>query len=227
VKTIHSRGEQPPDADLVVIRSGVLEKRSDEQLRDTAELNRQLHGFWGLSVLVASPGDLLQVCTTDWRVADYGKVSLSTVGRIRRAGSRCSTPATLPTSTSSYQTSKVERCSGFTAPSTPPSRTLPDGCQDEAPRGQSRPTRGTLMPVEPDVRVDYMRADIDGFVVIDASKLPAGARAHHCIVVGDDDAQPRVARIVEIAGERATLRILRGSVEENKDLLRRTAPAAR
>jgi hypothetical protein len=83
------------------------------------------------------------------------------------------------------------------------------------------------MPVEPDVRVDYMRADVDGFVVIDASELPAGARAHQCIVVGDDDAQPRVARIVEIAGERATLRILRGSVEENKDLLRRTAPAAR
>lgn len=80
------------------------------------------------------------------------------------------------------------------------------------------------MSIEPDVRVDYMRADIDGFVAISASKLPEDVEAHQCIVVGDDDAQPRVARVVEIAGDRATLRILRGAVEENKDLLRRAAP---
>lgn len=86
MKAINLRGEQPPDGDLVVIRSGVLEKRSDEQLYDAADQNWRLHGFWGLSVLVVSSGGLHQICTTDWRVADYGKVSLSTVGRIRRAG---------------------------------------------------------------------------------------------------------------------------------------------
>ncbi len=71
----------------------------------------------------------------------------------------------------------------------------------------------------PDIALDFMRADLAGHVTVRANKLPADIEANDCVVVGDDDAESAVARVLEIADGRAALRILAGTVEDNRDLL--------
>lgn len=86
MKIVQLRGEPPPDDAFVVIRGGILEERTDEDLADKAQENFDDHGFWGLSVLVAMPADVGRICETDPRVRRYGRMNLSTVGRLREAG---------------------------------------------------------------------------------------------------------------------------------------------
>lgn len=72
---------------------------------------------------------------------------------------------------------------------------------------------------KPDVIVDYMQADLDGIITVGTAELPENTHVKDHIVVGDHDAHPAVARVLEIGEERAVVRILPGSLEDNADLL--------
>lgn len=78
--------------------------------------------------------------------------------------------------------------------------------------------------MKPEVIIDYMRADIDGVITVKTADLPDGTNVSDHIVVGDYDAEPAVARILEIRADRTVIRILPGSAEDNADLLERRPP---
>lgn len=79
---------------------------------------------------------------------------------------------------------------------------------------------------EPDVTIDYMQIDLDGVITIKTADLPDGADASDHIIVRDHDAEPAVARVLEIDQDRTTIRVLPGSVEDNADLLEHPAPTS-
>ena len=78
---------------------------------------------------------------------------------------------------------------------------------------------------KPDIIIDYMQADVDGFITIDTSYLPAGTKVNDHIVVGDHDAEPAVARVLEIRTARTSILILPGAAEVHSALLERRSPA--
>lgn len=78
-----------------------------------------------------------------------------------------------------------------------------------------------------DVMIDFMRADLAGYITVRADKLPVGVDVNDYLVVGDTDAEPAVARVIDVRDKRATLRILPGSVDDNRDLLERPVTSAR
>jgi len=75
-----------------------------------------------------------------------------------------------------------------------------------------------------DVIIDFMQADVDGFITIDTADLPAGTNEGSHIVVGDDDAEPAVARVLDIGTDRTCLRVLPGAAKDNSGLLERRSP---
>lgn len=70
----------------MVIRGGVLEARTDEQLRERARHSEANIGLLAQSVLLAEREDVARVCRDDGRVSRYTQVNLSTVARVQRAG---------------------------------------------------------------------------------------------------------------------------------------------
>lgn len=78
---------------------------------------------------------------------------------------------------------------------------------------------------KPDIIIDYMQADIDGLVTVDTTDLPAGTNENDHIVVGDYDAEPAVARVLEIRTDRTSILVLPGAAEDNSALLERRSPA--
>lgn len=86
VRNLRLRDELPPDDDVVVIRGGVLEERTDEQLRTRARRSEATIGLLAQSVLLAEREDVPRVCRDDARISRYKQVSLSTVARIGQAG---------------------------------------------------------------------------------------------------------------------------------------------
>lgn len=72
---------------------------------------------------------------------------------------------------------------------------------------------------KPDAIIDYMQADVDGFITVDTTDLPAGANENDHILVGDYDAEPAVARVLEIRTDRTSILILPGAAEDNSALL--------
>lgn len=77
---------------------------------------------------------------------------------------------------------------------------------------------------QPDIILDYMQADVDGFITVDSADLPDGTTENDHIVVGDHDAEPAVARVLEIRPDRTSLRILPGAAGDNAELLARRSP---
>lgn len=69
-----------------------------------------------------------------------------------------------------------------------------------------------------------MQTDGDGMITVAAKELPDGAAEHRHIVVRDHDAEPAVARVLEVQSGRAVIRVLPGSVEDNADILERDTP---
>jgi hypothetical protein len=77
---------------------------------------------------------------------------------------------------------------------------------------------------KPDIIIDYMQADVDGFITVNTADLPGGTNEHDHIVVGDYDAEPAVARVLEIRSDRTSIRVLPGAAEDNSALLERRSP---
>lgn len=79
------RGEQPPDDTVVIIRAGVMSK---DTLRRTAADSFEDFGAHLVSVEAVVEGrSVTDTCRDSPRIGDrYGKVRLSTAGRLRSAG---------------------------------------------------------------------------------------------------------------------------------------------
>lgn len=78
------RGEEPPDDTVVIIRAGVM---ATESVRRTAGDAFDDFGLYLVSVEAVLEGTVEETCRTSPRIGDlYGKVRLSTAGRLRGAG---------------------------------------------------------------------------------------------------------------------------------------------
>lgn len=78
------RGEEPPDDTVVIIRAGVM---APESVRRTARDSFEDYGVYLVSVEAVLDGTVESTCRTSARIGDlYGKIRLSTVGRLRAAG---------------------------------------------------------------------------------------------------------------------------------------------
>lgn len=77
------RDEMPPDDAVVVVRGGTM---NSEFVRSSATDAFDDFGFFGVSVSLALDSAVEYLCATDPRILRYGKVRLSTVGRIRALG---------------------------------------------------------------------------------------------------------------------------------------------
>jgi len=79
------RGKQPPDDTVVIIRAGVM---SSNTLRRTAADSFEDFGAYLVSVeAVIDDSSVTDTCRDSPRIGDrYGKVRLSTAGRLRSAG---------------------------------------------------------------------------------------------------------------------------------------------
>ncbi len=73
--------------------------------------------------------------------------------------------------------------------------------------------------MKPDIIIDYMQLDVDGFITVDTADLPSGTDEGDHIVVGDHDAESAVARVVEIRSDGASILVLAGRAEDNSGLL--------
>jgi len=86
VRNLRLREEIAPQDHIVVIRGGILEDRTDDELRKRATDAEARLGLLTQSVLLTPEADVVHVCQSDGRVSRYGRVNLSTVARLRRAG---------------------------------------------------------------------------------------------------------------------------------------------
>ena len=77
---------------------------------------------------------------------------------------------------------------------------------------------------EPDIIIDFMQADADGSITIDTTDLPADTNEGDHLVVGDHDAEPAVARVLEIRTDRTSIQVLLGTAEDHSTLLEGRSP---
>jgi hypothetical protein len=77
------RDELPPDDTVVVVRGGEMKS---EYVRSSARDAFFDVGVFAVSVALSLDLPVEQLCASDRRIARYGKVRLSTVGRVRELG---------------------------------------------------------------------------------------------------------------------------------------------
>lgn len=77
------RDELPPDDTVVVVRGGAM---NSEFVRRTATRSFEEFGIWAVSVFVAEGVAVVDVCRAVPDLERYGKIRLSTVGRLRVLG---------------------------------------------------------------------------------------------------------------------------------------------
>ncbi len=77
------RAEEPPDDAVVVIRGGEM---TGEFVRRTATDAHEELGVYAVSVFLALDADVGDLCAAEPFLVRYGKVRLSTVGRLRSGG---------------------------------------------------------------------------------------------------------------------------------------------
>ncbi len=77
-----------------------------------------------------------------------------------------------------------------------------------------------------DLWIDFQRGDDDGLTSANVRNLRAGLTVQlgDTIVVGNEDAEPGVAEVVEV-GENGFLLVFPGSVEEQRNRLRSGGPS--
>lgn len=56
--------------------------------------------------------------------------------------------------------------------------------------------------MQPEIVIDYLQADIDGVMTVETFALPDGIGEGDHIVVGDHDAEPAVARVLDVGPDR-------------------------
>ena len=77
------RAEEPPDDTVVVIRGGEM---TGEFVRRTATDAHEELGIYAVSVFLTLDATVDELCGREPFLARYGKVRLSTVGRLRASG---------------------------------------------------------------------------------------------------------------------------------------------
>lgn len=77
------RAEEPPDDTVVVIRGGEM---TGEFVRRTATDAHEELGIYAVSVFLTLDADVDDLCAAEPFLVRYGKVRLSTVGRLRSDG---------------------------------------------------------------------------------------------------------------------------------------------
>jgi hypothetical protein len=77
------RDELPPDDTVVVIRGGEM---NSEFVRASAQDAFDDFGVFSISVSLTLDKSVEELCSTDKRISRYGKVRLSTAGRLRELG---------------------------------------------------------------------------------------------------------------------------------------------
>jgi len=83
VQPLPIRRENPPDDGAVVIRAGVIDRRSIE---DAASRCFEGYGVFGISVEAAIGVSVAEACRASRRLARYRQLRLSTFGRLRAGG---------------------------------------------------------------------------------------------------------------------------------------------
>ncbi len=207
------RGEEPPDDTVVVIRAGEREL-SAETLRRTADLSRIEFGFYGVSVFLALDADVTSLCASTDYLRRYSQIQESTAGRIRSAGfallatdARPHFAIVLP-DLDDETLARLRACFGPPRPNPGRSQTLPSMAAHEAPAW--------------DLWVDFHRVDAAGLTHAHARDAAAGVvlERGQFIVVGDDDADPGVAQVVDVQSDGVVLlRVLPGHADLHRQLL--------
>ena len=77
------RSELPPDDAVVVVRGGEM---NSAHVRASAQDSFDDFGVFTISVSLALDLTVGELCASDRRISRYGKVRLSTVGRLRHEG---------------------------------------------------------------------------------------------------------------------------------------------
>jgi hypothetical protein len=77
------RDELPPDDTVVVVRGGEM---NSEFVRASAQDAFDDFGVFSISVSLTLDTSVEELCSTDRRISRYGKVRLSTAGRLRELG---------------------------------------------------------------------------------------------------------------------------------------------
>ncbi len=77
------RSEEPPDDVVVVVRGGEM---NSDYVREAARDSFLESGLYGISVFLAIDAPVEELCVMEPYIARYGKVRLTTVGRLREAG---------------------------------------------------------------------------------------------------------------------------------------------
>lgn len=83
MKPIVVRDEEPPDDVVVVVRGGEM---NGDHVRRTATDAHDEYGIYAVSVFLAVDVSVERLCRVRPELQRYGKVRLSTVGRLRSLG---------------------------------------------------------------------------------------------------------------------------------------------
>jgi len=83
VRPLELREEDPPGDTVVVVRGGEM---NSDFVRRSASQSRQEFGFYGLSVFAAVDVNFVELCAAEPMLARYGRVRISSVGRLRALG---------------------------------------------------------------------------------------------------------------------------------------------
>jgi hypothetical protein len=83
VKFLTLRNEEPPDETVVVVRGGEM---ASDYIRRTARDAFDETGVFSVSVFLGLDEPLPELCRREPFLVRYGKVRLSTVGRLRQGG---------------------------------------------------------------------------------------------------------------------------------------------
>lgn len=77
------RSEDPPEDAVVVVRGGEM---NSDFVRETARDSFEEFGVYSISVFLALDVPVDELCAAEPHLARYGKVRVSTAGRLRREG---------------------------------------------------------------------------------------------------------------------------------------------
>jgi hypothetical protein len=203
-----------------VLRAGVMTTGSLER---AAERTFAAHALYGISVEGVIGRSVLEACRSSERISGYRQIRLSTFGRLRKRGFVLLATFDHPHFTvalpdlSDITLARLRSC--FDAPIPNPASSLEELALDMVAK-EARVHEAL------DLAVDFMDMTDDRRLltrVVDARPGYEPAVGEH-VVVGDDDAEPRVARILSIDVEGIIeVEVLPGSVDSHRRLLGRSS----